>query len=117
MREGEKYDCGGITLVNGYVTGSKYSEHAGLRFGHAWIELADGLVCHDSEVGVSVPRSTYYDMGGINEADCIRYSYGDCLEWIDTLAEKFDGEVFLPFELEPSPYELSLGIPYNCNNG
>lgn len=64
-----------MEIVHGLVTGTG-GEAEGLRYGHAWVEIA-GSICADGSQGgepVTVPKSAYYDIGSVRPDETCRYS-------------------------------------------
>lgn len=107
----------GFVLVNGYVTGNGGGVDHGHRFGHAWVEIADGRVIVDCEAGVVVPADEYKKYGKVVDSECFRYTYQEIIDKVFFIADgDCDVDVFLPLELEPSEYELSRGQKPNRNN-
>ena len=104
-------NSGGV-LVNGYVTGQAGSDHQGEKFAHGWIELAGGHLVHDTEMDVTLMADRYYELGGIIREDCYSYTLEQAYDFIESQGD----ECFLPFEIEPSDYELGLGVSPNPNS-
>jgi hypothetical protein len=57
--------CPGIVLVHGTVTGQ--GPIAGMRYGHAWIEIGDAVLDLSNGRFVCARRKTYYAAGEIRE--------------------------------------------------
>ena len=57
--------CPGIVLVHGTVTG--HGPIAGIRYGHAWIEIGDVVLDPSNGRFVCARKSTYYAVGEIRE--------------------------------------------------
>jgi hypothetical protein len=57
--------CPGIVLVHGTVTGQ--GPIAGMRYGHAWIEIGDVVLDPSNGRFVCARKSTYYAAGEIRE--------------------------------------------------
>ena len=65
--------CPGIVLVHGTVTGQ--GPIAGIRYGHAWIEIGDDVVLDPSNGRfVCARKADYYAVGEINEP-VTRYAF------------------------------------------
>lgn len=64
-----------VEVVHGLVTGTA-GEAEGIRYGHAWVEIA-GSICADASRGgepVTVPGALYYEIGSIDPDETHRYS-------------------------------------------
>lgn len=59
------------TIVHGTVTGQ--GPVAGIRFGHAWLELGDLVFDFSNGKNVAMPRERYYEIGDIREEQVRRY--------------------------------------------
>ena len=57
--------CPGLVLVHGTVTGQ--GPIAGIRYGHAWIEIGDVVLDPSNGRFVCARKADYYDLGEINE--------------------------------------------------
>jgi hypothetical protein len=57
--------CPGIVLVHGTVTGQ--GPIAGMRYGHAWIEIGDVVLDPSNRRFVCARKADYYALGDINE--------------------------------------------------
>ena len=57
--------CSGIVLVHGTVTGQ--GPIAGIRYGHAWIEIGDVVLDPSNGRFVCARTSAYYAVGEISE--------------------------------------------------
>jgi hypothetical protein len=57
--------CPGIVLVHGTVTGQ--GPIAGIRYGHAWIEIGDVVLDPSNGRFVCARKADYYAVGEINE--------------------------------------------------
>ena len=64
--------CPGIVLVHGTVTGQ--GPIAGIRYGHAWIEVGDVVLDPSNGRFVCARKSAYYAVGEINEP-VVRYAF------------------------------------------
>ena len=63
--------CPGIMLVHGEVTGQ--GPIAGIRYGHAWVEIGDAVIDPSNRRIVCARRDAYYAIGKIT-ASVSRYS-------------------------------------------
>lgn len=80
-------------LCHGKVTGG--GPVAGMRFGHAWVELADGTVIDRSNGNdVTMDKERYYAIGQIREDEVRRY------EKQEAFMEALRTEVYGPWEEE-----------------
>jgi hypothetical protein len=64
--------CPGIVLVHGTVTGQ--GPIAGIRYGHAWIEIGDVVLDPSNGRFVCARKSAYYAVGEIREP-VARYAF------------------------------------------
>jgi hypothetical protein len=62
-------------LVHGIPTLTG-GEHAGRRFCHAWVEVGELVLA----VADAVPRELYYEVGKIDPAECVRYTWREAVE-------------------------------------
>ena len=63
--------CPGILLVHGEVTGQ--GPIAGLRYGHAWVEIGDAVIDPSNGRIVCARKDAYYGIGKIT-GGVVRYS-------------------------------------------
>ena len=61
-------DCPGIVLVHGTVTGQ--GPIAGIRYGHAWVEIGDVVLDPSNGRFVVARKSDYYAVGQIAATAC-----------------------------------------------
>ena len=75
-------DCPGIALAHGTVTGQ--GPVAGIRYGHAWIEIGDVVLDPSNGRFVVARKSAYYAAGQITEP-VARYTFAEAArEMIET---------------------------------
>lgn len=82
----------GMVLVHGIPTGQ--GPIAGVRHGHAWIELEDQVIDISNGKNLRCPKVVYYAIGNIREEECIRYSREEARRWV------LETEIWGPWELE-----------------
>lgn len=63
---------GSGVLVHGLVTGQ--GPVAGLRFGHAWVEIGDEVMDRSNGRNLRLPRAVYYATGKIDASSTFRYT-------------------------------------------
>ena len=74
--------CPGIALVHGTVTGQ--GPVAGIRYGHAWVEVGDVVLDPSNGRFVVARKPAYYAAGEINEP-VMRYTFAEAArEMIET---------------------------------
>jgi len=66
--------CPGIRLVHGEVTGQ--GKIAGIRYGHAWVELGDAVIDPSNGRKICMRKADYYELGKIT-GGVVRYSPGE----------------------------------------
>ena len=66
--------CPGIVLVHGTVTGQ--GPIAGIRYGHAWVEIGDVVLDPSNGRFVCARKSAYYAVGQITEPTA-RYEFDE----------------------------------------
>ena len=71
--------CPGIVLVHGTVTGQ--GPIAGVRYGHAWVEVGDVVLDPSNGRFVVARKSTYYAAGEITEP-VARYAFREAALWM-----------------------------------
>ncbi len=75
--------------------------HPHIRYGHAWIEL-EGKLVFDTVYNAMVARDHYYEVGQIDPAECITYTYQE-------MADKVNEHLHWgPWDLEETPEETEL---------
>lgn len=65
-------------LVHGMVSGQ--GPVAGMRFGHAWVEVGEEVIDPSNGRLVRLHREHYYFLGQIREAEITRYSHAETRE-------------------------------------
>ena len=61
-----------IMLVHGEVTGQ--GPIAGIKFGHAWIEIGDEVLDVSRGRSVRMPKVLYYGLGNVEEDKVFKYT-------------------------------------------
>jgi len=85
MRRGDCYEaaamfvignafCPGIVLAHGEVTGQ--GKIAGIRYGHAWVEIGDAVIDPSNGRKICMRRDAYYAIGKIT-GSVVRYAPHD----------------------------------------
>jgi hypothetical protein len=85
--------CPGIVLVHGTVTGQ--GPIAGMRYGHAWIEIGDVVLDPSNGRFVCARKSAYYAVGEINEP-LTRYAFEEAAR------QMLETRHYGPWEKRPS---------------
>ena len=86
--------CPGIALVHGTVTGQ--GPIAGIRYGHAWIEIGDVVLDPSNGRFVCARKSAYYAAGEI-AGPVARYTFAEAAR------ELIETGHYGPWEKRPSP--------------
>ncbi|WP_019025383.1 MULTISPECIES: hypothetical protein [unclassified Thioalkalivibrio] len=106
------FDRGDLYVAHGLVTGTG-GEVANMRYGHAWVEHANGIVFDFSNGHSFVgPKDAYYRAGQIDPEETIFYSHLEahnaCIEhgtygpWDDALGAKWIPEEVQDALTEPA---------------
>ena len=66
-----------LYVCHGLATGQGRIE--GMRIAHAWVEYGDLCIDRSNGGDYTLPRATYYEIGKINDADVVRYTYREAL--------------------------------------
>ena len=85
--------CPGIVLVHGTVMGQ--GPIAGIRYGHAWIEIGDVVLDPSNGRFVCARKSAYYAVGEINEP-VTRYAFEEATR------QMLETHHYGPWEKRPS---------------
>ena len=86
--------CPGIVLVHGTVTGQ--GPIAGLRYGHAWVEVGDVVLDPSNGRFVVARKPAYYAAGEITEPVA-------CYTFAEAAREMIETGHYGPWEKRPSP--------------
>lgn len=65
------YVCHGLAIGQGPI--------AGQQIAHAWVEYGELAIDRSNGGDYTLPRRRYYEIGQINDADVVRYTYRDAL--------------------------------------